>query len=137
MLFWAEVHFPCLSWLPVTCHAGVTWAQGSGWVGLRVRTDVASVSGLLCRLVFHVQDLVAREGSSQGVMVRGVEGQEGYECRVDNISRRCYSITKLIYFCVLRGLLYNTADYRAGKEATQTTRGRTYNDALTCVCGCA
>ena len=49
-------------------------------------------------------------------MVRGAEGQEGYKCGVGNISRRCYSITKLIYFWVLRGLLYNTADSRAVRK---------------------
>ena len=70
-------------------------------------------------------------------MARGAEWQEGYECRVDNISQQCYSITKLIYFCVLRGLLYNTADYRAGKETVRTTRGRAYHDALAHICGCA
>ena len=69
-------------------------------------------------------------------MARGAEGQKGYECRVDNISQQCYSITKLIYFCVLRGLLYNTVDYRAGKEAARTTRGRAYHDTLARVCGC-
>ena len=69
--------------------------------------------------------------------MRGAEGQEGYKCRVDNISWRCYSITKLIYFCVLRGLLYNTADYRAGKKTTWTTRGPAYHDTLAHVCGCA
>ena len=40
----------------------------------------------------------------QGATARGAEGQEGYECRVDSISQRCYSITKLIYFWVLDGL---------------------------------
>ena len=54
-------------------------------------------------------------------MARGAEGQEGYECGVGNISQRCYSITKLIYFCVLRGLLYNAADSRAGKKTARTT----------------
>ena len=103
----------------VTCCAGVTQAWGSGRIGFGVQTDVASASGLLCRLVFRVQDLVTVEGSSQGAMVRGAEGQEGYECRVDNISWRCYSITKLIYFCVLRGLLYNTASVAMAKASSR------------------
>ena len=62
-------------------------------------------------------------------------GARRLECRVDNISQQCYLITKLIYFCVLRGLLYNTVDYRAGKKTARTTRGHTYHDALACVCG--
>ena len=45
-------------------------------------------------------------------------------------------MTKLIYFCVLRGILYNTADYRAGEKTTQTTRGHAYHDVLMCVCRC-
>ena len=103
----------------VTCRAGVIRARGSGWVGLRVWMDVASASGSLRQLIFHVQVLVAVEGSSRGAMARGAEGQEGYECRVDNISRQLYLITKLIYFCVLRGLLYNAVDYRAGKKTAR------------------
>ena len=99
--------------------------------------DMASVSGSLCQLVFCVQVLVAVKGSSRGVTARGAEGQEGYECGVDNISWRCYSITKLIYFCVLRGLLYNTVDYRAGKKTAWTTRGHICHDMLTRICGCA
>ena len=117
--------------------AGVTWAQGSGRVGLGVRTDVASASGSLCRLIFRVQVLVVVKGSSRGVTASGAEGQEGYECGVDNISQQCYSITKLIYFCVLRGLLYNAADYWAGKKTARTTVGRICHDALAHVCGCA
>ena len=68
--------------------------------------------------------------------MRRAEGPEGYKYGVGNISQRCYSITKLIYFCVLRGLLYNMVDYRAGKKTTQTTRGRICHDALARVCGC-
>ena len=60
---------------------------GSGRVGLGVRTDMASASGSLRRLVFHVQVLVAVKDSPRGAMVRGAEGPEGYECGVDNISR--------------------------------------------------
>ena len=120
----------------VTHCAGVSQARGSGWVGLGVQTDMALVSGSLCQLVFRVQDLVAREGLSRGVTARGAEEQEGYECRVDNNSRQCYLITKLIYFCVQRGFLYNMADYRAGKEATWTTRGHVYHDVLAHICGC-
>ena len=69
--------------------------------------------------------------------MRRAEGPEGYKYGVGNISQRCYLITKLIYFCVLRGLLYNMVDYRAGKKTTQTTRGRICHDALVRVCGCA
>ena len=58
-------------------------------------------------------------------MARGAEGKEGYKCRVGNISWRCYLITKLIYICVIRGLLYNAADSRAGKKTARTT-GATY-----------
>ena len=56
--------------------------QGSGQVGLgsefRVRTDVASVSRSLHRLVFHVQDLVmggghiARSDSEKSGEARGL-----------------------------------------------------------------
>ena len=97
---------------------------------------MASASRSLRRLIFRVRDLVAVKGLLRGATVRGAEGQEGYECRVDNISRQCYSITKLIYFYVLRGLLYNVADYRAGKKTAWTTRGCAYHDTLAHVCGC-
>ena len=96
----------------------------SEWVA--VATDSSFVSGFL----------VAVKGSPRGAMARGAEGQEGYECGVGDISQRCYSITKLIYFCVLRGLLYNAVDSRAGKKTARTTGGRVCHDALTCVCGC-
>ena len=109
---------------------------GSG-LGFGRMSHVASASGSLHRLVFRVRVLVVVKGSSRGAMASGAEGQEGYECRVDNISQRCYSITKLIYFCVRRGLLYNVADYRAGKKTAQTTRGHVCHDTLACVCGCA
>ena len=46
-------------------------------------------------------------------------------------------ITKLIYFWVLRGLLYDAAVYRAGKKTAQTTRGHAYHDVLMRVCRCA
>ena len=39
---------------------------------------------------------------SRGVVVRRVERQEGYKLRGTS-SQQCYSITKLIYFWVLRG----------------------------------
>ena len=44
------------SWSSVTHRAGVIRARGSGWVGLGVRTDMASASGLLRQLVFLIQD---------------------------------------------------------------------------------
>ena len=65
--------------------------------------------------------LVMVKDSPQGATARGAEGQEGYKCGVGNISQRCYSITKLIYFCVLRDLLYNAVDSRAGKKTAWTT----------------
>ena len=57
---------------------------------VRSRMDVASASRSLHRLVFRIWDLV--EGTSQGATVRGAAGQEGYECRVDSISQRCYHV---------------------------------------------
>ena len=101
---------------------GQTWLQRVGHCA-----DSSFMSGFL----------VAATGSSRGAMVRGAEGQEGYECRVDNISWRCYSITKLIYFWALLGLLYIMADYRAGRKTTWTTRGHVYHDTLACIYGCA
>ena len=92
-----------LATLPVTRHAGVTQARGLGRVRLGVHTDVASASGLLHRLVFRVRVLVTVEGSVWGVTARGAEGQEGYKCRVDNISWQCYSITKLILLLGFKG----------------------------------
>ena len=92
-----------------------TWLQRAGRCA-----DSSFVSGFL----------VTVKDSQRGVTARGAEGPEGYECGVGNISRQCYSITKLIYFCVLRGLLYNAADYRAGKKTTRTTRGHVCHDTL-------
>ena len=47
------------------------------------------------------------------------------------ISRRCYSITKLILLLGSRGLLYNMEDYRAGRrKPARTSRGRAYHDAF-------
>ena len=109
---------------------------GLGWVGLRVHTDGASASGLLRQLIFRVRVLVAVKDLPQGATVRRAEGQEGYECGVGNILQRCYLITKLIYFGVLRGLLYNAADYRAGKNTARTTRGCICHDTLVHVCRC-
>ena len=40
-------------------------------------------------------------------------------------------MTKLIYFCVLRGPLYNAVDSRAGKKTTWTT-GATYAMMRSC-----
>ena len=88
----------------VTCHAGVAQAWGSGWVRLRVRADVASASRSLCRLIFHVRVFSRSGGLVAGSNERGAEGQEGYECRVDNISLQCYSITKLILLLGSKGL---------------------------------
>ena len=108
-----------------------------GQVGLGVRTDGASVSGSLHQLIFRVWVLVMVKDSPRGAMARRAEGPEGYKYGVGNTSQRCYSITKLIYFCVLRSLLYNVVDYRAGKKTAQTTRGCVCHDALACICGCA
>ena len=48
-----------------------------------------------------------------------------------DVSRRCYSITKLILLLGSRGLLYNMEDYRAGrKKPAWTSRGRAYHDAF-------
>ena len=46
------------------CYAPCQSSPGPefGSVGFGVRTDVASASGSLCRLVFRVQDLVAGKG---------------------------------------------------------------------------
>ena len=54
-----------------------------GSVGFGVRTDVASASGSLRRLVFRVQVLVAVKGLMRGATASRTEGQEGYECRVE------------------------------------------------------
>ena len=64
-------------------------------------------------------------------------GQAGYEHRVGDILWRCYSITKLIYFWALLGLLYIMVDYRAGRKTAWTTRGHTYHDMPAHVYGCA
>ena len=98
-----------------------TWLQQAGHC-----TDSSFASGF---------SVVAKD-SPRGAMARGAEGPEGYECGVGNISWRFYSITKLIYFCVLRGLLYNAVDYRAGKKIAWTTRGCICHDMLAHVCGC-
>ena len=45
--------------------------------------DVASASGSLRRLVFHVLVSVAVKGLTRGAMASRAEGQEGYECRVE------------------------------------------------------
>ena len=93
--------------------------------------------GRCANLSFASGFLVVVMGLSRGATARGAEGQEGYECRVDNISWRCYSITKLIYFWALLGLLYIMADYRAGRKTAWTTRGCAYHDVLAHIYGCA
>ena len=104
--------------------------SGFGWTWLQ-RVGRCADSSFSSRISVTDRGLVARGDGEKG-------REEGsYECRVGNISRQCYSITKLIYFCVLRGLLYNVADYKAGKKTAQTTRGHVCHDTLACVCGCA
>ena len=74
--------------LAVTCRAGVTWAWssgrvGSGQVGLGVRTDVASASGSLRRLVFRVrvfsrgEGLAVRSNSERSRGARRLQVQSG------------------------------------------------------------
>ena len=56
--------------------AGVTQAQGSGQVGLGVQMDVASASGSLRQLVFHVRDLVTGGG-----LITRSDGERSREAR--------------------------------------------------------
>ena len=64
----------------VTRHAGIIRARGSGRVGLGVRTDVASASRSLRRLVFHVQDFC--HGQRAHREERRQEAQRGRKLRV-------------------------------------------------------
>ena len=68
-----------------TCYAPCQSRPGLefGSVGFGVRVDMASASGSLHRLVFHVWVLVVVKGLTRGAMASRAEGQGGYECRVE------------------------------------------------------
>ena len=90
MYFPLEVKRDLCSGMKITVmrRAGVIRARGLGRVGLGVRTDVASASGSLRRLVFLVQDFnhgqrARREGQWR-------EGQRGRKLRVR--SGQCFMV---------------------------------------------
>ena len=115
----------------VTCCAGVIQAWGLGWVGLGVRTDVASASGSLRRLVFRIWDFSHRQRARHEEQWR--EGQRGRKLRV----RSGQDFTAMIFdnqanfTSGFYGAFYTIwwSIGQVGKPA-RTSRGHTFHDVL-------
>ena len=66
-------------------------SPGSGRVGFRVRTDVASVSGSLCRLVFLVQDFSHGQRARREVRQRERQRERQRGGKLQVWSGQCYT----------------------------------------------